>query len=320
MDGVRCALQMMARKTLKLKPLLSAALLAAIAQAGWASSDPLSPEEANPPADSIAEREFKGTLSISILAGVVASVALPSEVLKTPPDCRWCGGANPNPIDRWAAQAKWDDPCRASRLSYATLGGAVALAIGPLSHESGERKWLENAGAVTDSAGVALIATQIVKYVVRRERPSRDTCHPGRTTEPDRNLSFFSGHTAVAFALVSSARETARLRGRDSNDAWLWAGAGAAALTGYLRVAGTRHHLIDVVAGAFAGYAVGKWIPRHVLQAKRRSSQSAGARLGSPSPIQPPLFAYSRTITSDQKILVQVGKGPGRSLQLGLRF
>lgn len=310
---------MMARKTRRLKPLLGAVLLAAIAQAGWASSDPLSPQETNPPADFIPEREFKGTLSLSILAGALAAVALPSEVLEKPPDCRWCGGANPNPIDRWAAQARWEDPCRAGRLSYATVAGAAALALGPLSHESSERKWLENAGAVTDSAAVALIATQIVKYAVRRERPSPDTCHPNRTSEPDRNLSFFSGHTAVAFALVSSAHETARLRGRSSNDVWLWAGGGAAALTGYLRVAGARHHLIDVVTGAGVGYAVGKWIPRYVLRAQRRSPPHAEAVLYRPSPM-PPLFAYSRTVTRDQKILVQIGKGPGRSLQLGIRF
>ena len=133
-------------------------------------------------------------------------------------------------------------------------------------------------------------------------------------------IHFSLTFSSAIFALVSSAHETARLRGRSSNDAWLWAGGGAAALTGYLRIAGTRHHLIDVVAGASVGYAVGKWIPRHVLRAQRRSSSRAEALLHRPSHIPPPLFAYSRTITSDQKILVQLGKGPGRSLQLGIRF
>lgn len=270
-------------------------------------------------ADTGAERDLRGTLSISLVAGAVASTAVPSEVFKTPPACRWCGGANPNVIDRWAAGAKWEDPCRAGRLSYATLGAAAAVALGPLSHESNARDWAENAGAVTDSVAVAVMATQIVKYVVRRERPAANACHQGRESESDRNLSFFSGHASLAFALVASAHETARLRGRRSNDAWLWTGGTAAALTGYLRIAGDRHHLIDVLAGAGVGYAIGKWVPRQVLRPDRRDSDGSAA-LRKPHEPAPPLFAYSRAVSSDGRVLLQLGKGPGRSLQLGIRF
>lgn len=271
-------------------------------------------------ADTSAERDLRGTLSISLVAGALASAALPAEVFKTSPACRWCGGADPNAIDRWAAGAKWEDPCRAGRLSYATLGAAAVVAFGPLSHESNARDWAENAGAVTDSVAVAVMATQIVKYAVRRERPAANTCHPGRQTETDRNLSFISGHASLAFALVASAHETARLRGRRSNDAWLWTGGTAAALTGYLRIAGERHHLIDVLAGASVGYAVGKWIPRHVLRPDRRTSANGPATLREPPQLAPTVFAYSKPVTSDGKVLIQVGKGPGRSLQLGIRF
>lgn len=292
----------------------TAVLIAFLGRAVGASEDPAG---ANAAAATSVEREFRGALSISLLAGALASTALPSEVFKKPPDCRWCGGANPNVIDRWAAGARWENRCRAGRLSYATMSVAAGLAIGPLSHESRARDWLENAGAVTDSVAVTVMATQIVKYVVRRERPAADTCHPERSPEPDRNLSFISGHAAVAFALISSAHETARLRGRRSNDAWLWAGGGAAALTGYLRVAGERHHLIDVLAGAGVGYAIGKWIPRHVLPPDRRSLAPVRSTA---APLPPPLFGYTRAFTSEGKVVVQLGKGPGRSLQVGIRF
>lgn len=276
-------------------------------------------QESSTAADTSAERDLRGTLSISLVAGAVASTAVPSEVFKTPPACRWCGGSDPNTIDRWAAGAKWEDPCRAGRLSYATLGAAAVVAFGPMSHESNARDWAENAGAVTDSVAVALMATQIVKYAVRRERPAANTCHPGRQAEADRNLSFFSGHASLAFALVASAHETARLRGRRTNDAWLWTGGTAAALTGYLRIAGERHHLIDVLTGAGVGYAIGKWIPRHVLRPDRQTSTDRSAMLGKPPGAAPALFAYSRA-TSDGKVRIQLGKGPGRSLQLGIRF
>jgi membrane-associated phospholipid phosphatase len=274
---------------------------------------------ASTPADPGAERDLRGALSISLLAGALTSAALPAEVFKTPPACRWCNGADPNAIDRWAAGAKWEDPCRAARLSYTTLGAAAVVAFGPLSHESNARHWAENTVAVTDSVAVAVMATQIVKYAVRRERPAPDTCHPGRKRETDRNLSFFSGHTSVAFALVASAHETARLRGRRSNDAVLWTGGAAAALTGYLRIAGDRHHLADVLTGAGVGYAIGRWIPRHVLRPDRKTSTDRPGMLRSPPGTTPAMFAYSRA-TSDGKVLVQLGKGPGRSLQVGIRF
>ncbi len=297
---------MQARKTLRLR---SALLALFLVSAGRVEA-----------ADSSRERDLRGTLSISLVAGAVASTAVPSEVFKTPPACRWCGGSDPNAIDRWAAAAKWEDPCRAGRLSYATLGAAAVVAFGPLSHEPNARDWAENAGAVTDSVAVAVMATQIVKYVVRRERPAASLCHRGRESEADRNLSFFSGHASLAFALVASAHETARLRGRRSNDAWLWTGGTAAALTGYLRIAGERHHLIDVVTGAGVGYAIGKWIPRQVLRPDHRDSTDGPAAFRKPPDPAPALFAYSRAVTSDGRVLLQLGKGPGRSLQFGIRF
>ncbi len=121
-------------------------------------------------------------------------------------------------------------------LEYSTAAGvsllaggiAAAVAMLPMSHHAESREWLVNAGAVTESVAVTVMLTQVTKYVVRRERPSPSTCHPDRATESDRNLSFFSGHTAIALALVSSAHETARLRGQPTNN-WIWVGGAAAA-------------------------------------------------------------------------------------------
>ena len=220
-------------------------------------------------------------------------------------------------IDRWARKAKWGEPCRAARLSYASLGAAGVVALLPMSREPSGSEWLTNAGAVADSVAVTVMLTQVVKYTVRRARPEADTCHPGRSKEQDRNLSFFSDHTAIAFALVSSARETARLRGRPTSD-WIWVGGAAAAATAYLRMAGGRHYLIDVLTGAGVGYAVGRWIPRHVTHPNE--PPPTGPSLDLRASLSAPVFAYSRFVGREGSVLLQMGKGPGRSVQIGLRF
>ena len=259
--------------------------------------------------------EYDKSAGLPLFAGAIAAVALPTAIYKTPPKCRWCDGARIDAVDRWARKAKWDEPCRAARLSYLSLGTAAAVALLPMSRGPRGDRWLTSAGAVADSVAVTVMLTQVVKYTVRRARPEADTCHPGRAKEQDRNLSFFSGHTAIAFALLSSAQETARLKGRSKND-WLWVGGGAAAATAYLRVAGGRHYLIDVLTGAGVGYVVGRWVPRHVT----REPQSIGSSVAFRPSLSPPVFAYSRSVGSDGNILFQLGKGPGRSVQLGLRF
>ena len=186
-----------------------------------------------------------------------------------------------------------------------------------MSREKSAHEWLVNAGAVVDSVAVTVILTQAVKYAVRRERPADTTCHPDRTSEPDRNLSFFSGHTAVAFALIASAHETSRLRGRPRND-WLWLGGASAVATGYLRVAGDRHYLIDVVTGAGVGYLVGRLTPRHLRRSKAPDISGAHPEWeGAP---RAPTLALTKALGADRGVLLQVGKGPGRSLQVGIRF
>ena len=260
---------------------------------------------------------YSFTTGLPLIAGGIASVVVPSQIFKTPPLCRWCNGSTPNAIDTWARKAKWADPCRAASLSYKTMGAAAAIALLPMSRESSGKEWLINTGAIVDSVAVTVMLTQVMKYAVRRERPSPGICHPDRTIEPDRNMSFFSGHTSVAFALISSAREVSRLRGRPRNE-WLLVGGVSAAVTGYLRVAGDRHHLIDVLTGAGVGYLVGTWVPRHLHKTKvvTGAPPAVGARL---SPMSMP--GYVKAVNrGDRPMMIQIGTGPGKSLQFGITF
>lgn len=80
-------------------------------------------------------------------------------------------------------------------------------------------------------------------------------------SEKERNLSFFSGHSSLAFSLAVSSGTVASLRGYR----WaplVWAvGLPVAAFTAYSRVAADAHYLSDVVVGSVMGALVGGGIP-----------------------------------------------------------
>lgn len=270
--------------------------------------------------DSSTDLLYDPSISVPLLTAAIASVALPADLYRAPPTCRWCDGARPNRVDRWARQAKWESACRAGRLSYWTLGAVGFAALGPLSHESDGREWATNAGIVADAVAMTGILTQVAKYSFRRERPAGNPCHAGASPDRDRNLSFFSGHAAIAFALISSARETARLRGRSSSE-WVLVGGLSAAATGYLRVAGDRHHLLDVVAGASVGYLVGRWVPRHLHHRPSAGPLPADGGRVTAFATPPAVLGFAQPVMrGNRPMLVQFGKGPGRSIQIGVSF
>ncbi len=111
----------------------------------------------------------------------------------------------------------------------------------------------------------ALAVNQTVKFLAGRARPYTIGAPPellesGRDP-PDNNLSFFSGHTTLAFALTSSAATIASLRGY--RHAWvLWAvGLPLATATGILRLAADKHWASDVLVGAAVGTVFGVLMP-----------------------------------------------------------
>jgi membrane-associated phospholipid phosphatase len=177
-----------------------------------------------------------------------------------PPTCRWC---DPPQLDRWARGAlRWGDTQAASTASDALqllipAGAAATLWIQAAPH--GRREVAEDLLVLAESASTAVLLTQGAKYAVGRLRP--DAWARGTIESPDDKLSFWSGHTSFAFSAAAAATQIARLRGRPG---WRWLGLatfGAAALTGYLRIAADRHWLTDVAAGAAAGTASGLVVP-----------------------------------------------------------
>jgi membrane-associated phospholipid phosphatase len=81
----------------------------------------------------------------------------------------------------------------------------------------------------------------------------------------DNNVSFYSGHTAMSFALATASGTVASLRGyRLAPVIWV-VGIPLATLTGVLRINADRHYFTDVLTGAVLGSAMGflgPWLHR----------------------------------------------------------
>ena len=159
---------------------------------------------------------------------------------------------------------------RAGTLSDIGLYGLAAL---PLVVDAGLVTWLGrgNPGAAVqlallDAQALALswgLAT-LVERAVSRERPYVQNCvDPTRSacggSANDRNTSFLSGHTTVAFTMAAVlCVEHTRLDLLGSADVAVCPiAATAAAATGVLRVVAERHWATDVLAGAALGTSIG---------------------------------------------------------------
>jgi membrane-associated phospholipid phosphatase len=217
-----------------------------------------------------------------LITGVGAVLLLSSEALfkeqLAPKTCRWCG-RNPdgtdglNGLDRWGrglAGTTEEQRKRASTWSYVdfvllsagVLGGQYALARGSGAPRS---VFLEDAGIIIQTAVLSSVLDQTGKFIAGRERPFVHVLPEDQkplTDKPeDNNLSFYSLHTNLAFALVVSAGTVAELRGYEHRG-WIWGvGLPVAASVGLLRMAADKHYLTDVGTGALLGSAFGVAVP-----------------------------------------------------------
>ena len=92
----------------------------------------------------------------------------------------------------------------------------------------------------------------------------------------DASLSFYSGHSATAFAMATATSRIFMLRHPDSD--WvvpLWLGSEAlAATTAVLRVEAGKHFWSDVAIGALVGSAVGYLVPEMHLRPARNEARA----------------------------------------------
>lgn len=205
------------------------------------------------------------------ISGGAAAVWLGTELAKpalAPARCRWCG------VDALDVRARnalvlgyVDTAARTSDvLAFAVLPAGVVAQAFLAARAGGDpaaEAW-KDLLVVGEAVALTGALTQGVKLAAGRQRPYArygDTLDGALAPEPDDDLSFWSGHTATAFALATAAGTVSFLRG-DGDRGWvLGVGLGLAATTGYLRIAADRHWLTDVLAGAAAGAAVGWAVP-----------------------------------------------------------
>ncbi len=183
-----------------------------------------------------------------------------------PRSCRVCG------VDRLDAAARdafrWNDTGAANTasdwtgfvLTPVTALGACGVAA-TADHRFNDAP--SNALVIVEATALAVTLDDVVKLLVARERPY---VHFGVSSElapPDTgdNLSFYSGHTNLAFAVAVASGTIASMRGYRLAPV-VWATSlPLAAVTGYLRIAADKHYLTDVLTGALIGSAVGFLVP-----------------------------------------------------------
>jgi membrane-associated phospholipid phosphatase len=231
---------------------------------------------AEPPAADARDDEDRGVhligLGVAVGLDVVSEVAFKDAL--APDACRWCAppGFDASVHDHLI----WDNPKRAASLSNLTafvlapLGAAGLLFVASASRADHTSAFLDDMIAVTEAAVYSQLAVQVLKFSVGRQRPDTRDRAPGLPGTNDDNLSFVSGHTALAFSLATAAGTVAQRRHYQLAPV-IWAtGLALATTTGYLRIAGDKHYLSDVVGGAAIGAAAGLVLPRllHSLPAE----------------------------------------------------
>jgi membrane-associated phospholipid phosphatase len=220
------------------------------------------------------------------LTAGAAVLWLSSELAKgrlAPSSCRFCGE---NRLDAGARDLMvWgygDHARRGSDLfAFAVLPAGIAAHQLLAARAQGDaQEGLVDLLIVAEAAALSMDLNQLVKFSVGRQRPFvrhgnwRD---PDRAPDPDDNVSFYSGHTALAFSMAAAAGTVSDLRGYRSAP-WIWgAGLTLAATIGYLRIAADRHYLTDVLTGAALGTAAGVALPRLLHGRKDREDGPSAA-------------------------------------------
>nr|WP_171437400.1 phosphatase PAP2 family protein [Corallococcus exercitus] len=243
---------------------------------------PLSPAAAQDTSDAPRALRFNWTRD-GIITGTAGVLWISSEsVFKdnlAPAQCRWCdrapdGTDRLNRLDRWGRGIAGDT--EASRKRADTWSNVLGFAGLPLAllgtqyavgHSSGASReyFAQDATIMVQSAVLASVANQAVKFAVGRERPFVHVLPDeakGLTAHPtDNNLSFYSGHTNLAFSLVVSAGTVASMRGYKHQGLIWGVGLPLAASVGLLRMGADKHYLTDVLTGAVMGTAFGLAVP-----------------------------------------------------------
>jgi membrane-associated phospholipid phosphatase len=258
-------------------------------------------------------RELRHDTRVNVaVTAMGASWLVVSELLKpslVPEKCRWCyraadGSDLLNPYDGWMRRRLLWQRTRSADIASSLIVGVLepTTQLGLLAvsaqHEQALSGFPLDSLIVAESTVVAAVVNQVVKFGFARERPfvhylprAPEALRELTSSPSDDNLSFFSGHTTVAFAIATSSSTVATLRGYRLAPLLWGSGLTLAASVGYLRIAADKHYLSDVLTGAVVGSIVGVALPVifHSPKAEPSSHSSEALTL----PAVRPTFSFS---------------------------
>lgn len=200
-------------------------------------------------------RAFQGTQhglrgkDVWLTAAWASAAAAPRvfDINNHPPSCAPCERQGIPWFDRWAVTQPHD------ALSTASSGVVFALAaLESLDLVRGGPEHYGEIAYLSESAGWALGAGELLKAIVARKRPVLYTADAAAAAaDLENQRSWPSDHTAVAAALAAGYLLVPR---GQPLPAWRrWAVVAAAASVGVLRVASGKHFPSDVAGGAALG-------------------------------------------------------------------
>jgi membrane-associated phospholipid phosphatase len=199
------------------------------------------------------------------LAWIISETAFKKSL--APDTCRWCATDGLDTSVRDALKWRDDRTGTANALSYLTgflIVPAVPYLISvtdTLEHR-GVEDGLDDGIAIAEAGVATALLDQTVKFAAGRQRPFVHFAAGPRQGDSDDNLSFYSGHTSLAFALATAGGTIASKRHQRLAPLVWGLGLGFAATTGYLRIAADKHYATDVLTGAAVGSAAGLLLPR----------------------------------------------------------
>lgn len=162
--------------------------------------------------------------------------------------------------DQIALNCQWSDAGWLSDITLGILALAPFAILIPENRRAGE--WTESV-IYLESQLWTVGLTRICKGVVQRPRPCvyQDSSLP---LDREAALSFFSGHTSIAFAgAVSTSIFWEQFHPDSEWRSMVWISTlSLAASTGILRILAGKHFPTDVLAGAVVGSLIGWAVPR----------------------------------------------------------
>ncbi len=205
------------------------------------------------------------------LAGAALTAQLTVDARRT-----WTGGVLFDPAVRDAVRADSTSLQHSSAMvsnglyfalfAYPFVVDSTVVAWGV--HRSPRVAWQTfsiSAEALAVAGGTGMLA----QTFVGRQRPRMRGCEdrPGSRAcdDSNSNQSFFSGHTALAFAsagVICTHQRRLGWYGRDWGALVCSLSLASAGTVGYLRIVSDNHYATDVLAGAAVGLGAGMLLPR----------------------------------------------------------